>query len=83
MRQILPKGPRVRLDADAYRQICRQVMERDNWRCQYCGAIQQLQVHHQRFRSQSGDDLEENLITLCDDCHRTVHLNRGRSENNP
>jgi len=29
--------------------------------------------HHQEFRSQSGDDSEQNLITLCSGCHATVH----------
>ena len=74
MSRIRPKRPRLRLDADAYHELCLQVLGRDNWRCQSCGAMQQLQVHHQQFRSQAGDDAEENLITLCDDCHRMVHL---------
>jgi 5-methylcytosine-specific restriction endonuclease McrA len=28
-----------------------------------------LQVHHKQFRSHSGDDSEEYLITLCARCH--------------
>jgi 5-methylcytosine-specific restriction endonuclease McrA len=28
-----------------------------------------LEVHHREFRSQSGDDSEQNLITLCSACH--------------
>jgi 5-methylcytosine-specific restriction endonuclease McrA len=32
-----------------------------------------LEVHHKEFRSQAGDDSEENLITLCADCHSGVH----------
>ena len=75
MNPIRPKKPRLRLDADAYQQLCRQVLERDGWTCQCCGAMQQLQVHHRQFRSHSGNDSEENLITLCDHCHRVVHAN--------
>jgi hypothetical protein len=30
-------------------------------------------VHHMVFRSQLGDDVEENLITLCCNCHQKVH----------
>jgi len=37
----------------------------NRWRCQFCGSMQNLQVHHLKFRSQSGDDVEQNLITLC------------------
>jgi 5-methylcytosine-specific restriction endonuclease McrA len=32
-----------------------------------------LEVHHKEFRSQSGDDSEQNLITLCAVCHDAVH----------
>jgi 5-methylcytosine-specific restriction endonuclease McrA len=32
-----------------------------------------LEVHHQAFRSQSGDDSEENLISLCVRCHAAIH----------
>jgi len=32
-----------------------------------------LEVHHERFRSHSGYDSVENLITLCTECHAGVH----------
>jgi len=73
MNPIRPKRPRLRLAPDAYRQLCWKVLQRDGWRCQSCGAMQQLQVHHLEFRSHSGDDSEENLITLCHLCHEGVH----------
>lgn len=73
MNPIRPKEPRLRLDADAYQQLCRQVLERDGWRCQGCRAMQQLPVHHKQFRSHSRDDSEENLVTLCTACHNKTH----------
>jgi HNH endonuclease len=33
------------------------------------------------FRSQSGDDSEENLITLCADCHSLLHQLDFRTRN--
>jgi len=30
-------------------------------------------VHHKQFRSQSGEDSELNLITLCTSCHALAH----------
>jgi predicted HNH restriction endonuclease len=36
--------------------------------------MQNLQVHHLEFRSQSGSDQEQNLITLCAECHARIHL---------
>ncbi len=73
MKIIRPKSPRLRLDANSYHELQRQVLERDGWRCQFCGSMQNLQVHHLKLRSQSGDDVEQNLITLCADCHARMH----------
>jgi 5-methylcytosine-specific restriction endonuclease McrA len=73
MKQISGKSPRVRLDANSYRTLHRQVLERDGWRCQLCGRMQNLEVHHLEFRSQSGSDEEQNLITLCAECHARMH----------
>jgi len=74
MKKFRAKTPRLRLDADGYRELHRQVLKRDGWRCQACGSMQHLQVHHEKFRSHSGDDVERNLITLCARCHEQVHL---------
>ena len=67
------RRPRTQLDPEAYQQLCQQVLERDGWRCQACGKRANLQVHHIVLRSQSGDDIEDNLITLCSECHDQIH----------
>ena len=72
MKKILAKNPRLTLDATSYRDLQRQVLERDGWRCQVCGSMQNLQVHHLKFRSQSGGDEEQNLVTLCVECHAQI-----------
>ena len=66
----------MRLDPELYEQLRNQVLRRDGWRCQSCGSMSNLEVHHKNFLSHSGDDSEENLITLCNACHTAVH--RGR-----
>ena len=68
-----PKRPRIQLDLEAYQQLYQQVLQRDGWRCQQCGSRTNLQVHHIQPRSQSGDDAEENLITVCSECHDQIH----------
>ncbi len=67
------KRPRMRLDPDAYEGLFQQVLRRDGCRCQSCGTRTNLQVHHIQLRSQSGDDAEQNLITLCVNCHESLH----------
>jgi 5-methylcytosine-specific restriction endonuclease McrA len=73
MTDVRFKSRRVRLDPESYCELQRQVLERDGWRCQFCGSMQRLQVHHLKFRSQSGGDEEQNLITLCAQCHACIH----------
>ena len=50
------------------------VLHRDNYTCQCCGKKNcRLEVHHIKFRRNGGTDDEENLITLCKECHDGVH----------
>jgi 5-methylcytosine-specific restriction protein A len=71
--QVRPKSATLRLEPDVYEQLRKQILRRDGWRCQSCGSMSNLEVHHKDFRSHSGDDSEENLIALCNGCHTTIH----------
>lgn len=70
---IRPKPANLRLDALSYESLRRQILRRDSWRCQSCGTMSNLEVHHRQFRTRSGADSEENLITLCATCHARAH----------
>ena len=63
----------LRLDPVPYESPRQQILRRDGWRCQSCGTMSNLEVHLKEFRSHSGADSEENLITLCAACHARVH----------
>ena len=73
MSEMRPDSPRSRLDPASYERLRQQILRRDGWRCQSCGTMSTLEVHHKQFRSQSGDDSEHNLITLCATCHAGIH----------
>jgi 5-methylcytosine-specific restriction endonuclease McrA len=76
MSPIRPELSRLRLDPVSYETLRQQILRRDGWRCQSCGTMSNLEVHHKEFRSHSGHDSEENLITLCVGCHRQMHSPR-------
>ena len=78
MSTVDPNSLRLRLDPASYEDLRQRVLRRDSWRCQCCGTMSNLEVHHKQFRSRSGDDSEENLITLCACCHGEMHISRGR-----
>jgi 5-methylcytosine-specific restriction endonuclease McrA len=73
MNQVRPKGAPLQLEPDVYERLRNQILRRDGWRCQSCGSMSNLEVHHRKFRSHSGEDSEENLIVLCNACHAAVH----------
>jgi len=70
---IRPKAAPLRLDPLSYDGLRQQILRRDGWRCQSCGTMSNLEIHHKQFRSLSGEDSELNLITLCTACHARVH----------
>jgi 5-methylcytosine-specific restriction endonuclease McrA len=70
---VRPRAFPLRLDPMSYESLRQQILRRDGWRCQFCGTMSNLEVHHMEFRGHSGGDSEENLITLCTACHARVH----------
>ena len=81
MEGLRRRRPRLILQADEYRSLRNQVLERDGWKCQNCGGSMDLQVHHLVSRAQLGPDTADNLITLCARCHRHLHTNLSDQSN--
>lgn len=52
-----------------------EILERDNYTCQKCGATSHLNVHHKYYNESklAWEYPEEALITLCADCHENEH----------
>ena len=72
-RKMLKKVKPIKLGRQVYRRFMKRVLERGGWRCQKCGSLENLQVHHQIKRSQQGDDALANLVTLCAYCYMAEH----------
>jgi 5-methylcytosine-specific restriction endonuclease McrA len=70
---LLRKVKRIKLGPRIYRRLMKKVLERDQWKCQRCGSLENLQIHHKIKRSQRGDDTLGNLVTLCAYCHMAEH----------
>lgn len=58
-------------------QVRTHVLDRDGGCCRLCGQFREVQhVHHIIYRSQGGQDVPRNLVTLDWKCHDTVHANK-------
>lgn len=67
------KKKRIKLTNKKYRELAEKVLKRDCNRCQNCGCYTESPPHHIVYKSQGGDDIIDNLVTLCWRCHRAVH----------
>lgn len=56
------------------------VYARDGGCCVLCGSPRGLPVAHYLSRAQSGLGVEENIVTLCADCHREYDQGYHRQE---
>jgi 5-methylcytosine-specific restriction endonuclease McrA len=50
-------------------------LRRARYRCQLCNTNRHLNVHHRSYES-LGDENWNDLIVLCQECHKTFHDNR-------
>jgi 5-methylcytosine-specific restriction endonuclease McrA len=76
MNRAFPKQGRKRLASEPYRSLRQEILRRNGWRCKRCGGRCDLQIHHVELRSHLGNDGEQNLITLCENCHGLVDRKR-------
>lgn len=54
--------------------IRKKILQRDGYRCQRCGRTDtELHVHHIVPLSKGGSSDPSNLITLCRECHESIH----------
>lgn len=63
-----PSKQKKKRKTKPFKEIKREVFERDGWRCQICGTEDDLTVHHLK----EGDDLDC-LLTVCKQCHSEIH----------
>jgi len=56
------------------------VYDRDGGRCVLCGSIYGLPEAHYIPRSRGGLGIEQNIVTLCRDCHRRLDQTTQREE---
>lgn len=68
------------LNDERWKKRRKEILERDNYTCQWCGRKNNLQVHHKYYEIYPNGDRvfpwdypDKALITLCKNCHRWWH----------
>lgn len=53
------------------------IFERDQWACQCCGDKEtSLNVHHKKYVGDPWESPEDQLVTLCEDCHEIISIQK-------
>ena len=60
--------------SEDWKKLKRQRMLMDGDMCQHCGTGKNLQVHHLTYRHLGQPEEIDDLRTLCQECHRKVHI---------
>jgi len=55
-----------------WKKIKKQIRKKYNNQCQICNSKNKLNVHHKTYE-RKGEELEEDLILLCQSCHKKFH----------
>lgn len=79
---LLTRADKRKKDKAEMMKVRANVRARDGNQCQSChipvfvfaaNPLQRAQVHHIQFRSQGGQNVFKNLITVCAECHAKIH----------
>lgn len=57
---------------DVAKNVRKQVLERDMYRCIFCKKSNALTMAHVIPRGQGGLGIKENIVTACSKCHHTM-----------
>lgn len=83
--RVHAKRQRKAEELAAWKAVCRQVDARDQGRCRVCsrrcdphalGLLERAERHHITYRSHGGEDFDDNVVTLCAECHADQHAGR-------
>ena len=66
------------LKSAQWRNLRKQALIRDNYKCVLCGKVDKLEVHHLFYSNMIGEDDLAQLITLCGYCHAVKCHNNPR-----
>lgn len=60
------------LETDHWKSKRKQALYRAKYKCQLCSSKENLNVHHNTYENK-GEERDEDLIVLCQDCHGKFH----------
>ena len=60
------------LDSTGWAEKRKRILERDGFKCRLCGSAKNLRVHHITYENVPFEN-DDDLLTVCDKCHKDLH----------
>ena len=74
------------LQSDEWKNKAHKRAEIDKFKCCMCGSSgtmnNKLQCHHITYRNIYKEDIYKDILTLCENCHKSVHIMMNRVTDN-
>jgi len=64
------------LESDAWQNIRKKILNRDNNKCVVCGTSSNLDIHHITYERVGNEDVDD-LVTVCRKHHNEIHKKYG------
>ena len=64
------------IHSELWRSRASEMIRKAGYRCQQCGSIGRLQVHHNAY-NRLGAELDSDLLVVCEKCHKNLHNLKG------
>lgn len=62
------------LKSEKWQHIRNAKLRKVGYKCERCGAKENIQVHHISYDHEFGTERECDLQVLCDECHNGIHM---------
>ena len=69
------------MNSPAWKSKRNEILKRDKYKCSLCNNHSRLQIHHVTYCNFSFES-NEDLLTLCETCHKLWHKNEGYTDDN-
>jgi len=64
------------IHSEIWRARASEMIRKGGYRCQQCGNIGKLEVHHNAY-NRLGAELDSDLLVVCKKCHEKIHKIKG------
>jgi len=61
------------LASDQWNEIKAAIITKRGYKCEKCGSTKWIQLHHKNYDFELGKEKAEELILLCNKCHKDLH----------